>query len=109
MYGLFHSPTIPPSLSMCECGAAGSARGRTASPVRSTIHQSLGLAPWPQVPACLRPSYQSGLMFLLYLLGCWTSMWLDFLSVLVVFCFKIVVVLLLVVQGGAVCLPTPPS
>ena len=33
----------------------------------------------------------------------------DFLSVLVVFCFSIVVILLLVVRGGAVCLPTPPS
>ena len=31
----------------------------------------------------------------------------DILSVLVVFCFKIVVVLHLVVRGGAVCLPTP--
>ena len=31
------------------------------------------------------------------------------LSVLVISCFSIVVVLLLVVQGGAVCLPTPPS
>ena len=33
----------------------------------------------------------------------------DFLSALLVFCFLIVVVLLLVVRGGAVCLPTPPS
>ena len=37
--------------------------------------------------AHLRPSYQSGWMFLLYLLGCWTSIQFDFLSVLVVFCF----------------------
>ena len=48
-------------------------------------------------------------MFLLYLLGCWTSIEFDFLSVLVVFCFSIVVVLLLVVQGGTMCLPMPPS
>ena len=33
----------------------------------------------------------------------------DFLSVLVVFVFKFVVVLLLVVQGGTVCLPMTPS
>ena len=46
-------------------------------------------------------------MFLLYLLGCWTSIQFDFLSVLVVFCFYIVV--LLVVRGGAVCLPMLPS
>ena len=38
-------------------------------------------------PAHLRPSYWSGWMFLLYLLGCWTSAQFDFLSVLVVFCF----------------------
>ena len=48
-------------------------------------------------------------MFLLYLLGCQTSIQFDFLSVLAVFCFEIVVVLLLVVQGSTVCLPTSPS
>ena len=37
--------------------------------------------------AHLRPSYWSGWMFLLYLLGCQTSMQFDFLSVVVVFCF----------------------
>ena len=47
-------------------------------------------------------------MFLLYLLGCWTSIQFNFLSVLVVFVFKFVVVLF-VVQGGTVCLPMPPS
>ena len=40
---------------------------------------------------------------------CQTSRQFDFLSVLVVFCFKIVVFFLLVVRGGTVCLPTPPS
>ena len=38
-----------------------------------------------------------------------TSIQFGFLPVLVVFCFLIVVVLLLVVQGDTVCLPTPPS
>ena len=38
-----------------------------------------------------------------------TSIQFDFLSVLVVFVLKFVVVLLLVGQGGTVCLPTPPS
>ena len=47
-------------------------------------------------------------MFLLYLLGCRTSIQFDFLAVLVVFVFKFVVVLW-VVQGGTVCLPAPPS
>ena len=37
--------------------------------------------------AHLRPSYQSRWMFLLYLLGCWTSVWFDFLSVLIIFLF----------------------
>ena len=42
----------------------------------------------PLHPAAgLRPSYWSGWMFLLYLLGCRTSIQFDFLSVLVVFCF----------------------
>ena len=48
---------------------------------------------WQQVlsipAACLHPSYWSGWMFLLYLLGCWTSTQFDFLSVLVVFVFKL--------------------
>ena len=52
--------------------------------------------------ACLCPSYQSGLMFLLYLLGYRTSIQFDFLAVLVV-------ILLLVVQGSEVYLPTPSS
>ena len=47
-------------------------------------------------------------MFLLYLFGCRTSIQFNFLSVLVVFVFKFVVVLLLVVQGDTVCLPMPP-
>ena len=42
-------------------------------------------------------------MFLLYLLGCRTSLPLDFWSVLVVFCFEIVVLPLLVQGGGSVC------
>ena len=42
-------------------------------------------------------------------LGCRTSIQFDFLEVLVVFVFKFVVVLLLVVRGGTVCLPMPPS
>ena len=37
--------------------------------------------------ALLRPSYQSGWMFLLYLLGCQTSIQFNFLAVLIVFCF----------------------
>ena len=44
----------------------------------------------------------------LQLPGCQTYIQFDFLAVLVIF-FKFVVVLLLVVQGGKVYLPMPPS
>ena len=75
--GLLRFPTVPPSLSMRECGAEGSAIGCTACPVHLTIHQSLGAAALQRVlsapAACLHPSYRSGQMFLLYLLGCRTS------------------------------------
>ena len=91
MRGLLCSPAVPPGLSMCECGATGSASGRTDCPVCPTIRQSLGPAALLRVlsapAACLLPSYWSGLMFLLYLLGCWTSLQFDFLSVLVCFFF----------------------
>ena len=40
----FRSPAVPPSLSVRECGAVGSASGRTACPIRSIVHKSLGLA-----------------------------------------------------------------
>ena len=55
----------------------------------STIHHLAGSASChvASPAARLHPSYQSGWMFLLYLLGCWTSIQFDFLSVLVVFCF----------------------
>ena len=43
--GLLHSPAIPPGLSMCECGAAGSASGHTACPVlRYSESGPLGLS-----------------------------------------------------------------
>ena len=91
------SLVVPPGLSALECGTTQSAIHRLAS---NPLHPAV----------LLRPSYRSGWMFLLYLLGCWTSIQFDFLSVLVlVFVFKFVVVLLLVVQGGTVCLPMPPS
>ena len=59
-------------LSVRECGAAGSASGRTACPVHPTLRQSHSCHGHtsPLHPgACLRPSYRSGCMFLFYLLG----------------------------------------
>ena len=97
---LLRSPASPPGLSMRECGAAGAASHHLvgsascilAFPVsQSTTSLVLPAAALLRVlstlAACLRPSYWSGLMFLLYLLGCQTSIQFDFLSVLVVFCF----------------------
>ena len=94
---LCYSELGPLGLSVCKCGAAGSANGQTACPVCPTLRQSRSghghvspLCPG----ASLRPSYQSGCMFLFYLLG--VGLPCQFCQVLVV-------------RGGAVCLPTPPS
>ena len=62
----------PLGLSVSECGAAGSASGQTACPVRLTLRQSRsrhGHASPLRPRARLRPSYRSGCMFLFYLLG----------------------------------------
>ena len=64
LQGLLRSPTFPPGLSMCECGAAGSASCSLARPVPQSI-VSLGLpaATLPRVlstlAACLRPGCPS--------------------------------------------------
>ena len=75
--GLSQSPVVLSGLSSCECGTTGPASCHlAASPL--------------QLAARLRPSYWSGWMFLLYLLGCLlVSVQFDFLTVLVVFVFKL--------------------
>ena len=92
--GLLRCPTVPPGLSMHECGATGSASGRAACP----IQQSSSLCVWPvnlsplspgSPSPRLRPSYRSWWMSLLYLFGCRTSPQFDFLSVLVIFVLKL--------------------
>ena len=95
------SATLSPALwvYLCKCGAAGSASGRTACPVRPTLRQSQSrhgntslLSPGcPSLP--LLPVWMN-----VYFLFPWcrTSLPFDFLSVLVV-------------RGGAVCLPMLPS
>ena len=86
-------------LSVHECGAAGSASGQTACSIRPTLGQSQsrhGNAS-PLRPSC--PSLPLLLVWMnVYFLFPWcrTSLSFDFLSVLVV-------------RGGAMCLPTPPS
>ena len=62
----------PLGLSVHACGVAGSASGQTACPFRPTLRQSQSYhGHWsPLHPgAHLRPSYQSGCLFLFYLLG----------------------------------------
>ena len=95
---LCHSESGPLGLSVPKCGAAGSASGQTACSVGPTLRQSgscHGNAS-PLRPGCLSPPLL--LVWMNVFLFPWfrTSLPFDFLSVLVV-------------RGGAVCLPTPPS
>ena len=86
-------------LSVRECGAAGSGSGQTACPVRPTLRQSRSCQGnvSPLRPGCLSPPLLLVWMNVYFLSPwCRTSLLLDFLSALVV-------------RGGAVCLPTPPS
>ena len=97
---LRHSESRPLGLSEGECGATGSASGRTACPFWPTLRESRtrhdttreSSPPWflspPLLPVWMYVSFLSP--------WCRTSLPFDFLSVLVV-------------RGGEVCLPTPPS
>ena len=96
---LHHSESGPLSLSVHECGAAGSASGQTACAVCPTLRQSRsrhGNAS-PLCPSCpslpLLPVWMN-----VYFLFPWcrTPLPFDSLSVLVV-------------RGGAMCPPMPPS
>ena len=96
---LRHSESGPLGLSVHECGAAGSASGQTACPVGPTLLQSRSRHGnvSPLCPGC--PSLPLLLVWMnVYFLSTWCQISLpfDFLSVLVV-------------RGGAVCLPTLPS
>ena len=95
------SAALSPALSVYlrKCGAAGSASGQTACPIRPTLCQSRSRHgnSSPLCPGC--PSLPLLLVWMnVYFLSPWcrTPLPFDFLSVLVV-------------RGGAVCLPTPPS
>ena len=82
-------------LSVRLCGAAGSASGWTACPVGPTLSQSRPRE--SSLPRCPSPPLLPVWMNVYFLFPwCRTSLPFDFLSVLVV-------------QGGAVCLPMPPS
>ena len=96
---LRHSESGPLGLSVRERRAAGSASGQTTCPVHPTLCQtrSCHSNSSPLRPGCLSPPLLLVWMNV-YFLSTWcrTSLPIDFLSVLVV-------------RGGAVCLPTPPS
>ena len=98
-YAVCLAPRSLSGLSVCECGAAGSASGQTACAVRPTLHQSWshhGHAS-PLRPGCPSPPLLPVWMYVSFLsTWCQTSLPFDFLSVLVV-------------RGGAVSLPRPPS
>ena len=96
---LCHSESGPLGLSVRECGAAGSASGQTACPFRPTLRQSRSRHgnSSPLCPGCSsRPLLPVWMNVYFLFPWCRTSLLFDFPSVLVV-------------RGGAVCLPTPPS
>ena len=96
---LRHPESGPLGLSVCECGAAESASAQTACAICPTLCQSQSHPGHssPLHPGCPSPPLLPVWMNV-YFLSPWcpTSLPFDFLSVLVVL-------------GGAVCLPTPPS
>ena len=98
-YAVCFAPHHLSGLSVRECGAAGSASGETACPIRPTLRQSQSRHSHasPLRPGCPSPPLLPVWMNVYFLFPwCWTYLLFDFLSVLVV-------------QGGALCLPTPPS
>ena len=95
------SATLSPTLSayLSECGATGSASGQTACPVHPTLCQSRSRQGHVSSlhPCCLSSPFLPLWMYVYFLFPWYqTSLKFDFLSVLVV-------------RGGAVCLPMSPS
>ena len=95
------SSTLSPALLVYlrECGAAGSSSGQTACPFHPTLRQSRSRHRHasPLRPGSLSPPLQPVWMNVYFSFPwCQTSLLFNFLSVLVV-------------GGGTVCLPMPPS
>ena len=89
----------PLGLSVRKCGATGSASGLTACPIRPTLCQSRSRHgnTSPLHPGCPSPPLLLVWMYVSFLsTWCQTSLLFDSPPVLVV-------------RGGTVCLPTPPS
>ena len=98
-YTVCFAPHHLSRLSVRECGAAGSASGQTACPLRPTLRQSRSRHrnASPLHPGCPSPPLLLVWMNVYFLFPwCRTSLPFDFLSVLVV-------------RGGTVFLPMPPS
>ena len=95
---LRHSESGHLGLSVRECGAAGSASGQTACPIRHSPPVSVLLWQRESSPPGCPPQPLLPVWMNVYFLSPWcrTSLPFDFLSVLAV-------------RGGIVCLPTPPS
>ena len=95
------SATLSPALSVYlhKCRVAGPASARTACPVRPTLRQSQSRHSHvsPLHPGCPSPPLLPVWMNVYFVFPwCWTPLPFDFLSILVV-------------RGGAVCLPMLPS
>ena len=90
---LSRSPVVPPCLSAQDCG--------TATPPAATLPRVLST--WQPSPPFLpvQVNVSSLSPWLLDFHSVFWQFWLFFV-------FKLVVVLLLVVPGGSVCVPTPP-
>ena len=103
LHGLSCSPVVPPSLSARECGTARSTSHYLAPSLLPCHASSLPQLPVSAAPTSLNECFffNSLVVELPYRLIVW-QFWL-------VFVFKFVVVLLLVVRGSKVYLPTPPS
>ena len=125
---LFCSPFVPPRLSACKCETAGSASHHLLVSTSCSLQASCSLDhPGPQYSSWLGPPatvlplvlstqlhvsasltgldecvFFNSLVIGLPYSSIFCQFWLFFV-------FKFVVFLLLVVQGGTVCLPTPPS
>ena len=58
LHGLLHSPANPPSLSMCKCGATGSASCSLACPIpqSATLLADCHQSSPPQLPICAPPT-----------------------------------------------------
>ena len=77
MRNLFHSPAVPPSLSMCKCGATGSASCCTACPIHSTIRHLSGSASRCLATSPLHPGCPSLPLLPVWIIVCSLSPWLS--------------------------------